>query len=522
MPTLTRNNAWNKGGTFDNPDLLWYAKGVRVMQSRKFNDLTSWWFFAAMHAQLLFEDDDPTKPLPRGYPNWWDIPAPPAVPTTDLPTGEVMKKYWDQCQHGTWFFPPWHRGYLYAFENVMRAAIKSLPGAPSDWTLPYWNYFGTGQFKMPPAFAQQNMPDGTPNPLFVKARFGPLNDGNIFIRIGPTQINQQCQQSTVYTGGNSSGSSGDYGGGETGFSNFESPPLFGGLEYNPHNGVHTNIGGQFPNGDDGVMGNPQMASLDPIFYLHHCNIDRMWAAWNNAHNQNPTDANWLNGPTANGDRKFVMPNPDSTPWEYTPAMVNDISQLNYDYAEPDSGVTVPALAKTKLRLRNLGLLLDDDKEANDMGDTNRGAELVGASTKHMTVDASGAHTTIKLDNKGWRSMTDSLQFASLSSLPDEVYLLIEGIKGNRDSIVCSVTVNQLDAGHLYLFGLSMASKKDGHHGGAGLTIKLDITKIVDQLHLDNALAVETLDVVILPSNIIAKGSELTISRIGIYRIAQAE
>ena len=119
-------------------------------------------------------------------------------------------------------------------------------------------------------------------------------------------------------------------------------------------------------------------------------------------------------------------------------------------------------------------------------------------------------------------MTDSLQFASLSSLPDEVYLLIEGIKGNRDSIVCSVTVNQLDAGHLYLFGLSMASKKDGHHGGAGLTIKLDITKIVDQLHLDNALAVETLDVVILPSNIIAKGSELTISRIGIYRIAQAE
>jgi hypothetical protein len=34
MATFTRNNAWNQNGTFNNPDLLWYAKGVGVMQSR--------------------------------------------------------------------------------------------------------------------------------------------------------------------------------------------------------------------------------------------------------------------------------------------------------------------------------------------------------------------------------------------------------------------------------------------------------------------------------------------------------
>jgi hypothetical protein len=28
MATNTRSNAWNNGGTFDNTDLLWYAKGV--------------------------------------------------------------------------------------------------------------------------------------------------------------------------------------------------------------------------------------------------------------------------------------------------------------------------------------------------------------------------------------------------------------------------------------------------------------------------------------------------------------
>ena len=53
MATYTRANAWNHGGTFDNPDLLWYAKGVEAMQARAISDPASWWFFAAMHGQYL-------------------------------------------------------------------------------------------------------------------------------------------------------------------------------------------------------------------------------------------------------------------------------------------------------------------------------------------------------------------------------------------------------------------------------------------------------------------------------------
>ena len=34
MAKFTRANAWNKGGTFDNTDLLWYAKGVGELQKR--------------------------------------------------------------------------------------------------------------------------------------------------------------------------------------------------------------------------------------------------------------------------------------------------------------------------------------------------------------------------------------------------------------------------------------------------------------------------------------------------------
>jgi tyrosinase len=47
MATHTRANAWNKGGTFDNPELLWYAKGVSAMQARAISEPASWWLSLA-------------------------------------------------------------------------------------------------------------------------------------------------------------------------------------------------------------------------------------------------------------------------------------------------------------------------------------------------------------------------------------------------------------------------------------------------------------------------------------------
>jgi hypothetical protein len=41
-----------------------------------------------------------------------------------------------------------------------------------------------------------------------------------------------------------------------------------------HNGLHGWVGGPF-----GQMSAPSYSPFDPIFYLHHCNIDRLWAMW---------------------------------------------------------------------------------------------------------------------------------------------------------------------------------------------------------------------------------------------------
>ena len=59
-----------------------------------------------------------------------------------------------------------------------------------------------------------------------------------------------------------------------------------------HNGMHGWIGGLgFPGGH---MSNPAASPFDPFFYLHHCNIDRLWAMWQ-------MDGHSTEYPTTGGD-----------------------------------------------------------------------------------------------------------------------------------------------------------------------------------------------------------------------------
>lgn len=511
MSSFIRRNAWNNDGTFNNSDLLWYARGVKEMQSRSLDDPTSWWFFAAIHGQYVTNEVNSGNPPPSGFPNWADIPGPPNVPTTPLPPSSVSNKYWDQCQHQSWFFTPWHRGYLIALEAQIRTAIVKL-GGPADWALPYWNYFGPGdQYKIPPAFTVEVLDNG-PNPLFVKARYGPQNTGDIYISIPP--VSQECQRNTIYTGSNAETPLPGYGGPATGFSPYGT--VSGNLESNPHNQVHTEIGGFISETVYGLMSDPGTAALDPIFYLHHCNIDRMWASWNANGNTNPTDPNWLKGPAALGEREFVMPLPDGSPWTYTPADVNSMDQVNYTYESLSTGIAPRLVSKPVERLRKLGLG-SAKTEVNENMNFGTNSELVGANQGPLQVKTSGVRTTVNFERSAWKKVPDSLMKAAANSFPDRVYLQLENVQGNIDANFLAVSVNQKPAGRVSLFGLRKASMKDSHHGGSGLTFILDITDTIDDLHLDNALNSESLDVQILPNNEIPENENITIERVSIYR-----
>jgi tyrosinase len=60
----------------------------------------------------------------------------------------------------------------------------------------------------------------------------------------------------------------------------------------PHNSIHLAVGGcDVPNydrspieGANGDMGENDTAGLDPIFFFHHCFVDRVFWIWQNRHN----------------------------------------------------------------------------------------------------------------------------------------------------------------------------------------------------------------------------------------------
>jgi tyrosinase len=530
MAQYTRANAWNNGGTFDNPDLLWYAKGVGAMQARELSDPSSWWFFAAIHGEYVSE---------TSFPGWGFLPAPPPVPTSPQPSQSIQDQYWDQCQHQSWYFPPWHRGYLLALEAQIRADVINL-GGPATWALPYWNYFGPGQeFNIQPAFTQQTLPDGSPNPLFVTARYGPDSDGNIYVPTAAAiqqhpndpnfvygTVTQDCMSNDLYTGSDAATPPPGFGGPETGFSN--AGGTSGNLENNPHNLVHVYVGG-----NDGLMSDPGLAALDPIFYFHHANIDRMWAAWNaNSANTNPTDPNWLNGPAAIGEREFVMPWPGGSPWVYTPQQMNSLDQLNYTYDSLPVPAPVPAPALLAQRLTRLGATAAvAEAQGGAAVIPGKNVELVGANQEALAIKGSGARTTVKLDTDVRRKVSASLESASETAQPDRVFLNLENVRGTQDASVLSVYVNlpeganpsdhpELLAGSVGLFGLRRASLQDGSHGGQGLSFVLEITKIVDALHLGNALDVNSLQVRIVPHRPVPEQANITVGRVSIYRQGQ--
>jgi tyrosinase len=530
MATFTRANAWNSGGTLDNKDLYWYAIGVRAMMARALNDPASWWFFAAIHGEYVTPDNDPGK-----FPGWGYIPGVPKVPTKPLPAANLVTTYWDQCQHQSWFFPPWHRGYLVALEAQLRADIVQAKG-PSTWALPYWDYFGpANEFDIPPAFTQQKMPDGTANPLFVTARYGPYGNNIVF---DPTAmglkkyppppgfhgvVTDKCLSNTVYTGSDNNTPLPGFGGPLTGFWHGDVYPS-GNLEQDPHNLTHVFVGGSVSDTVYGLMSDPGLAALDPIFYLHHANIDRMWAIWNsNPPNTNPSDSNWLKGSAASGEREFIMPMPGKQSWRYIPQDVNSLKQMNYTYEDLKQG---PAVDLLRQRLSALGVAGAAPSVAAQPARTS--LELVGTNTGPVPISGTGTSTTVQLDTDVRQKVARSLATAAESSAPDRVYLNLENVRGTQDATALSVFINlpeganpgdhpELLAGTVGLFGLRRASLTDGRHLGGGLSFLLDISPIVDRMHLDNALNTDNIRVTIVPNHQVPDSAPITIGRISIYR-----
>ena len=476
------NSGWNE-------TLLWYARAIQALQALPLTDRRSWRFLGAIHGfnETMWRDAGLIAPGEA---------VPPEMQA-------ASRTYGDQCQHQSWYFLPWHRGYLCAFENIIGAQVVAL-GGPDDWALPYWNYFDVTnpQAKwLPDAFTFAALPDGSPNPLFLSNRAN-----NILVPSNPQRdIHLNAMLETNFLVG-LDGEMG-FGGPATGFNRGRGQN--GDLEANPHNGVHVMLGG--------YMGNSYFAGLDPIFWLHHCNIDRLWEAWMNAsHTAMTNDADWLDGPNA-PDRRFIMPSVDgSDPGE--PFTARDTLSGGKFYPEYDdlwigAGIFEDAAAVSVLTMGS---------------SEDQSVELIGASTSSVAVTTSLSSTQVNIDSQAANVAVATMGAAEDGEETSRLYLRLEGIRSPYDSGELDVFVNlpegadpeasdRYRAGVIFLFGMAQASDVDGGHGGNGLTFNVEITDIVQRLSAAGEFDPNHVDVSIIAIGENRDAKEVSVERISVYK-----
>ena len=145
--------------------------------------------------------------------------------------------YWtnihlNRCPHSIPYFFAWHRGYLYYFERQMRAVCGD-----SQLVLPYWDYYTN------PTLPAEFTNPSTDNPLYVSRENNNVRQALSMAPFSSTLTNFPTNSPNAFE------------------------PSF---ESAPHNLVHNIIGG--------VMAD-MLSPTDPIFWLHHANVDRLWVAW---------------------------------------------------------------------------------------------------------------------------------------------------------------------------------------------------------------------------------------------------
>lgn len=498
----TRLDVWSFTDPW-NATLDWYEKAVADLQKLPIENPLSWRSLAAMHGI------DTAGWVAHGY----------------LSTGQVLPNledtFWNQCQHQSWYFLPWHRGYLHRFEAIIRDTIIRL-GGPKDWMLPYWNYNGKRphSIELPMAFRSPKRPGNTPNHLFVKARFGTDGKGNV--NIDPARISLAA----LREGDFDDDATGGFAGPKTVFS--LDGNRNGLLESLPHNVIHGFVGGAAVSqptqwGQVGLMSTPQTAALDPIFWLHHANIDRLWEVWLNRHkdNKNPTtDTDWMQGPPATG-RKFLLPEVDGQIREVHVADIMSAQALGYDYDDVSDPIpSVPGQPGAKppgsLMGNVLGVLMASK------------AQEFASSADRLYLGSEAGEARVRIDAQS-KPKDASLQGVGILQAPaPRVYLSLDGIQATRDggfsdAAVMDVYVAAPAAsgqggvehfvGSVSMFGSTRASDPNAAHGGAGITQALDITDSYQALQRSGALDGDELTVKFRKATEVADLSKISVGKV---------
>jgi tyrosinase len=256
----------------------------------------------------------------------------------------------------------------------------------------------------------------------------------------------------------------------------------------------------------GYLSDPNYAALDPLFWLHHCNIDRLWSAWlTKSSNVQENGTAWLEGPTT---RQFVMPGLDGALQVFAPSDTLPGARLDpvYDDLFTGTGVTppgggIPAAVGGSPQGANMPARLSDKAVAPP--------RLLGSNRESLAIGVAPVATKVELTG-------DAMPAAAG---PYRLYAYLENIQGVAPSGTLTVSVgvpgqaDVLPAESAVLFGLQKASTE---HGGNGLNASIDITDQVKALAARLGGVPESLEVQVKQPGPLATG-RITVGKVSILR-----
>jgi tyrosinase len=388
--------------------------------------------------------------------------------------------------------------YLLHFERTVAAAIVQL-GGPPEWALPYWNYSdqtNPNARRIPAAFRERTMPDGSPNALRVEQR----DAGNDGMPVGEPEDVDVCgalrKRRFVAQG---VGGDPGFGGSQSSFNHGRGfSTIAGEVERVPHGSMHVAVGG--------FMAGFDTAGLDPLFWLHHANIDRLWEVWRRRDpaNVDPTQPLWLTGV------RFPF-------HDFNGQVVTHTSSQFVNLADPLLEYKYEDVSNPCLELESV---------PTEPSVTERRPEMVGATFQPIRLSEAPTVAEVEM------SQPSGPVLEAAGATP-EVYLNIENITGAGKPVSYAVYLNvpegdepeqhpELFAGILPMFGLSEASQADADHPGSGLHYTLDITPVVRRLEERQAWDPQTVRVSFVPRRAAravlqeTPGRTIQVGRVSVY------
>ena len=288
--------------------------------------------------------------------------------------------------------------------------------------------------------------------------------------------------------------------------------------------IHVDVGGSTP--VDGWMFDPDTAALDPIFWLHHANIDRLWSVWNrmSASNTDPTSTFWLT--------KLPFKFHDATgavvSMKPSQILATTTSIFSYDYEDTSDPLATPAPALVSgVAIRSLAM------------QPQAIPEMVGASEAALTLTGPVQTTTFPIASPAGPAVLAAAMPESAgapAAPPQKTYLNIEHVTGEKARTTYDVYVNLPDnpdasaykdhyAGPLPMFGVSQASVPSELHPGTGVHFSLDITRLINRLQASNAWNDEEIRVSFVPraphgaalESVAPVHAPIRVGRVSLYR-----